>query len=301
MDDEPAETDGTASIRVAGGRRVTFLDRGPRDGRPVLYLHGMPGSRLEQLLFTDAALAHAGLRMISVDRPGWGLTDPLPGDRVARGQDVPAVADHLGIGRFAVVAVSSGGSYAVALAATAVDRVSRLLLVSAQMPYDDDDAIASLRPDQAVLLPVARHGRRPALVDGCAAYRTQLLEDPIGRLAAPFDTLTPAERAFIDDPAIRDLLVADATEGVRASSEGVIDDLLAWPYPFEVDPARVRCPTIAIHGTEDDWEPLANLQRILPRIPGAELWLCHGRNHFGPLLHRRALLALLCADEGVSR
>jgi len=47
------------------------------------------------------------------------------------------VADHLGIDQFPLMAISAGGGYGVALAATAPTRIARLVLVSAQAaPYD---------------------------------------------------------------------------------------------------------------------------------------------------------------------
>jgi len=146
------------SIQVDGRRRVTFLDRGPRDGVTVMYLHGFPGSRLEQCLFPYEALERVGVRLISVDRPGWGLTDPLAGDRVARARDVLHVADHLGIDQFPLMAISAGGGYGVALAATAPTRIARLVLVSAQAaPYDDPATITRMQPGQlASLRPRAR-------------------------------------------------------------------------------------------------------------------------------------------------
>lgn len=291
--EDPVVAGRTGSVRAADGRRVAFLDRGPRDGRPVVYLHGMPGSRFEQMLFSDAALAEAGLRVVSIDRPGWGQTDPLAGDRVARSRDVLVVADALGFESFMMMAVSAGGPYALALAAAAPGRVRRLLLVSAQMPYDDDAAITSLRRDQAVLLRVSRRGRTDALVAGCAEYRKELLADPYARLATSFDTLSPRERVFIDAPTTRRVLAEDMVEGVRISADGLVDDLLAWPHRFEVDLSCIACRVTAVHGTEDDWEPLPNLRRILSLIPDADLWLCESTNHFGPLLHPAAVLALL--------
>jgi len=91
----------------------------------VLYLHGQPGSRREQLLIPAEVLERFGVRLISVDRPGYGNTDPLPGDRLARSSDVLTVCDALQIDSFPLVAVSAGGSYALALAGSAPDRVER--------------------------------------------------------------------------------------------------------------------------------------------------------------------------------
>jgi hypothetical protein len=50
--DEILETD--------GGRRVGWLARGPEDGAPILYLHGCPGSRLEQRLIPSDVLSRFG-------------------------------------------------------------------------------------------------------------------------------------------------------------------------------------------------------------------------------------------------
>ena len=86
--------------------------RGPADGRVVVYLHGMPSSRREQLVFPDATLERFALCLLSIDRPGWGNTDPLPGDRVARVADVISVCDALEVETFPLMAISTGGSYA---------------------------------------------------------------------------------------------------------------------------------------------------------------------------------------------
>jgi len=151
-----------------------------------------------------------------------------------------------------------------------------------------------MQPGQLAVLAATRAGRTAGFVDGCAAFRREFLEDPIGRFWSNFATLSAAERAFIEQPEVRNTFIGDMTEGLRTSPDGVIDDLLSWPQPLEVDLTSITCPVIAIHGTDDDWEPLANLRRVIDQIPDAHLWLCAGMNHLGPLLHPAAVLALTC-------
>ena len=68
--------------------------------------------------------AEAGFRLIGIDRPGYGLSTPWPGRSIVDWvPDGIAVADHLGIGRFVAVGVSTGGAYVLALAALHPDRV----------------------------------------------------------------------------------------------------------------------------------------------------------------------------------
>ena len=74
----------TRSVPLAGGRTLTLDDVGDPAGVPVVYLHGTPDSRLAR--HPDDGLASAaGVRLLAVDRPGYGGTSPLPVDAELRG------------------------------------------------------------------------------------------------------------------------------------------------------------------------------------------------------------------------
>jgi pimeloyl-ACP methyl ester carboxylesterase len=67
----------TRLVALGGGRMMTVDDVGDPDGVPILYLHGTPDSRLARHPDDGVATA-AGVRLLAVDRPGYGGTDPLP-------------------------------------------------------------------------------------------------------------------------------------------------------------------------------------------------------------------------------
>jgi pimeloyl-ACP methyl ester carboxylesterase len=276
---------------TGGGRQVGWLARGPKDGVPILYLHGWPGSRLEQRLIPREVLSRFGARLISVDRPGYGNTDPLGGERSARVRDVLSVCDALGIDRFPVMGVSCGGSNVLTLAAIAPDRVTRVVSVSGQMPYDDDEAIAGLEAEQAQELPAFRVGRTAALEEENAQWRSSLLEDPLGILG-PLATFAEPERAWSAQDWVKDVLSADIREGMRPGWEGSLEDSLVCVKPFDVDVTSIRCPVRAVHGSADDWEPLPNLVRVLEQISDTQLFVLDGLNHLGPLLYPDLLVSL---------
>jgi pimeloyl-ACP methyl ester carboxylesterase len=109
-------------LQVADGRRVGFAVWGDSDpaAPAVVHCHGTPGGRL----VSYRTPAESGVRHVSLDRPGFGLSDPHPGRTVGdHPGDVALVLDHLGIDRFSALGWSGGGPHALALGACLPGRV----------------------------------------------------------------------------------------------------------------------------------------------------------------------------------
>ena len=107
--------------------------------------------------------------------------------------------------------------------------------------------------------------------------------------------MSPGELAYLGRTDVQAILEHDLSAALERSPEGLIADLVTWPTPFEINVEDVRCPVAAVHGDLDDWEPLTNLRRFLPLLPGVELIVLEGRNHFGPFLHPDLLVSLALA------
>jgi pimeloyl-ACP methyl ester carboxylesterase len=96
-----------ATITLADGRILAHCEWGEPTGSPVLLAHGPPGSRL--LCPDEDATVGAGVRLLTVDRPGYGCSDARPDPSLLGwADDVQALADQLGLDRFAVVGFSAG-------------------------------------------------------------------------------------------------------------------------------------------------------------------------------------------------
>lgn len=151
---DPASGSGPAAIErtqiEANGFVFEARVAGPRDGSPVLLLHGFPETSLEweaQLI----ALAGAGRRAIAPDLRGYS-----PGARPLEVEayrvdaltgDVLAIADRLGFARFHVVGHDWGAAIAWNVAMAAPDRVLSLTAVSVPHPTAFAIALAN-DPDQ---------------------------------------------------------------------------------------------------------------------------------------------------------
>jgi pimeloyl-ACP methyl ester carboxylesterase len=133
----PATTPkGDHILSLADGRRVAWAEWGSPDGQPVLLLHRNPGSRL---LDPDAgSTARARARLITIDRPGYGRTDPVADPtRSAVAADVAAVVGDIPFDKVALIGWSGGGMFALEAAAVLGSRVRSLSLVCTPAPDEE--------------------------------------------------------------------------------------------------------------------------------------------------------------------
>jgi len=136
------------------GRRLSYTDAGPRDGKPVFYFHGIPSASSEWQMWGDEPLLQSlGVRLIAIDRPGVGASSFQPGRRISSWPaDVLALADELGIARVSVLGYSGGGSYAAACAALIPDRLDAVGMVSSVTSFDQPQLLEGLNPQNVQFL-----------------------------------------------------------------------------------------------------------------------------------------------------
>src|SRR5215207_11510220 len=149
------------------GRTLHAYDTGADgDGRlAVFWHHGTPNIGAPPAPLFPAA-ARLGLRWVSYDRPGYGGSTPCPGRDVASAAaDTSAVADFLGIDRFAVMGHSGGGPHALACGALLPDRVVAVVSVSPSAPFRAEglDWFAGMAASGMASLRAAVDGREAKL------------------------------------------------------------------------------------------------------------------------------------------
>ncbi len=117
-------------VEVAPGTVIHLRDEGPRDGFPIVLLHGSNAS-----LHTWepwVARLDPKYRIISFDFPAHGLSGPVPSRDYSQTAYVgitEKVVDRLGLTRFAIAGNSMGGGVAWHYAAAHPEKVAALVLV----------------------------------------------------------------------------------------------------------------------------------------------------------------------------
>jgi pimeloyl-ACP methyl ester carboxylesterase len=201
---------------------------------------------------------HRNIRVVTYARPGYGGSTLLPDRDVASAAgDVAAIADALGLGRFAVAGYSGGGPHALACAAVLQDRILATLTLASPAPYTDEfDWFAGMAAPGA--LRSARQGRQAR-----ARFAETDEFDPNVFTEADWDALR-AEWSAVGE---------DAGAAGTAGSEGLIDDDVAFASPWGCDPSRISGPVLLVQGGGDLVIPRSHGESLLRRTPTAELWL----------------------------
>ena len=122
----------SGQVFTAGGIGSFVLDQGPRDGEPVVCVHGVPASAYLYRKVVPA-LAARGLRGVAVDLPGLGLAErPADADYswTGLGRWLGSAIDALGLDRFHLVVHDIGGPIGFEVAAADPRRIRSLTLLN---------------------------------------------------------------------------------------------------------------------------------------------------------------------------
>jgi pimeloyl-ACP methyl ester carboxylesterase len=273
-----------STLLTRDGRALTYAQHGDLGGRPVIVMHGTPGSRIGPIP-RASRLYLQGIRLIAYDRPGYGGSDRLPARDVTHAAaDVADLADELGLERVAVVGRSGGAPHALACAALLPERVTRVAALVPPAPFAlmgpswyDGMTASNVREYST-----AQAGRG-ALEAYLGALAKEIRDDPESHLPFDENDLVRPDRAVMADFGIRGMLLDNFREALRQTPFGWIDDSLSFVRPWGFDPAAIRIPVRLWHGTDDIYAPVAHTRWLAGRIPGAEIEIRRATGHFGAI------------------
>lgn len=251
------------------GRRIAYHEEG--EGVPVIVFHGMGSSRYTWLGSKPLAEVCPGVRLIALDRPGYGNSSPPPFgySYTEFARDVEEIADNLGIARFAVAGHSSGGPYALASAAVLGERVVAAAAVCSDGPYAHPLAPKALRASDDM--------SQPAAVSSHGLYGQEPRKLAQGMKDATIAHGVPAK-----------------VHAWKAGTDGWICDwaLERLPWSFTVESIALG-PRLTIWVGSEDIESIKHAAPFLHSlVPGSQLRVVQGGDH-GLKRHPENLAAIL--------
>lgn len=273
-----------ATVELDDGPRIAYTEYGRADGTPVVFLHGTPGSRRLGELFETAAREH-GVRLLALDRPGYGQSTPWPDRTIADARTVvTAVLDDAGVETAGLVAFSGGAPHALATAASAPDRVTRVDVVSGATPPGVTDATPL---PQRLLAGLAT--ATPTLLGGLLRGQAWLA----GRLdpSVVVAQYTTGDASIPDEAAA--VVRADFVAAIAGDASGAVTEFRNASSPWAIPYDEIGAPVRFRHGTADTNVPIDGVQRLVDRVPTGRLDVLDGGDHLETLL--RSVPALVRA------
>ncbi|HVN50254.1 MAG TPA: alpha/beta hydrolase [Acidimicrobiales bacterium] len=272
------------------GRVLGYADAGRASGRPLVFFHGTPSSRLDAA-WLDEPAANAGWRLIAVDRPGIGLSSPRQGGSVRdHALDVMQLLDGLGIERATTLGYSGGAPYALAAAREAPDRVDLVGLVSGWGPPDRSDAYLDVATIERLSDAIARHA--PLLTRAMFAAVSSSL-----RLAPTTSVRLLARRFEGEVPALQPTpeALGPVLEAFRQGSAGAARDLhlIVCPWGFDLD--EITVPVRLWHGDRDREIPLHHSEYVAGAVLDGHLEVLGGGDHLALYRHTGDILTSLAS------
>lgn len=269
-------------LSLSDGRKLAYENYGPKDGFPLLGFHGTPGSRL-WFVEEDPLLSLLKVKLITVDRPGYGASDPLPKRSIsAFNQDVGELIQHLELERFSVFGISGGGAYAAAFAAQGHPGLHKVGLVASIGQFKDGKAPKEMCRPNRIAFRLAKSF--PFLIRFTYQQQKSLLDhkpDTYKKSAKlGLSHLCPSDQKVLQKEEVLDAMILQMKEALQQGVREIPLELKLLSSTWEFDLSSIKVPTFIWHGTEDTLSPISSAKDLALKIPTAQTFYQEGKGYF---------------------
>lgn len=279
-------------ITLKNGRKLGFAEWGNAQGRPVIVFIG--GS--SRLAYPTVELPD--IRLITVDRPGLGLSDFQPNRTLLdMPGDVIELVDALGIGQLAVIGISQGGPAALACAYKIPDRLMAVCAVSSLAPLNSPELAKQITGPVKTFARLANEFPW-ALKAQSALAAWMVRANPHWTFKQVLKSLPLEDRAIFNaNPELCAVFVRDLVETYRQGSRGSAQEgLLAYrPWGFRLE--DIRAKVFLWHGENDSSVPLAMARYLAQAISNCQATYVAKEGHFLGLKYWTEITSQLSAYQ----
>ncbi len=282
-------------ITLSDGRKLGYAQYGDPRGHPVLNCHGGLISRNDVSPAGEAAY-DLGLRILSPDRPGVGLSDRKPGHAMLdwASDDIEQLVTQLEIDELSIMGWSAGGQYALAAAYHFSDRVRGTAVIAGALPLDDKSTFAEQDPLDRTLSIAAT--RAPGLArlyfHATKVFFSLVSDETMAKFMCRGLPPTEADAVMAE----RGWAARILREGA-VNPKGAVDDYRAMVAPWGFDAGDITTPVYLFQGEEDILVPPAWAEELANRIPNSKLTTYPNEGHLIGLTRREDALRTLSTNN----
>jgi pimeloyl-ACP methyl ester carboxylesterase len=208
---------------------LSYAEYGDSEGFPILTQHGLIASIKDHALFNR--LYQLGARVISIARPGYGLSSPYAIKNIGEWGDIAAyLVNELKLPRFDVLGMSSGAPYSYSIGHAFPEKVRNIYIFSG-IPALYDKEVLSYWP-------------HPVTNDASIAEMEQLAYD-----------------LFFSDLTEEDLSQNDIKDSMMNNCFGIAQDLLIRSRDWGFELSEIKANVFMRHSKADHGVPFVTAER----------------------------------------
>lgn len=282
--------------QLQDGRRLGFAEYGDPAGVPLFMFHDLWGNRGLRHP-DDSILTRIGIRLIGVDRPGYGASSRKAGRSIMDVvDDVMLLSKALELDRFAVLGYSAGGPYALACAWRFPQIVQRCVVVATLPPLDHGQGFRALHPlyGRIFQLSTGNEALFRLILRGFFMFDAQRNPDQYIRELG--SSLARGDQAILSNADLYMMRRDMWAEIRRAGSDILADEIIAltrsWGYHLQ----SLRVPVDVWWGEADLFNAPIVGERMAKLIPSARPHCVPEAGHLLLFSHWEAILQALVTD-----
>ncbi|TCL08820.1 pimeloyl-ACP methyl ester carboxylesterase [Shimia isoporae] len=249
-----------SEVFLSDGRRLVFIEQGPRNGRPVVFLHGcLGGNRLPKS--AENCLFENNLRWIAPARPWHGRSEGHTSfaDRpTAYSNDLFELFDHLDLSDVSLVGYDVGAAFALLSASNLASRLAQVVCVGPTPPTRGLRDFADAPMAQRILAMAAKTSEPLLRYLAVIGDRKIRAEGPQCFAATVFADST-ADLVACQDEEILEVMWQGHHFHVLSGNEGFINDCRLIASDWSKQMQQHLIPVSVVHGGRDK---IASIQRV---------------------------------------
>lgn len=284
-------------LQLTDGRNLAYFEYGNPSGEPVFHCHSVFGSRLELAFHAHDIAKQKSVRLIVLDRPGYGASDPNPDGSFANwSKDLVQLADHLNIGKFSLTGYVMGGMYALACAHEIPDRLKRVASISnGMMPQSSSDykefiPFYRMNIRLAKYLPKAYGLISSILIKGA-------LSDPDSFVEQMSENLNRADKQIMESHHFKANLVTSLKEAFLQGGKVCSREMVEFTHDWSFELSEIKVPVDIWHGSSDCHQPQILSERFTEHIENTRLFIKEEPGHYMFFTHWAEILDNLLQKE----
>lgn len=284
-------------LELEDGRNLAYIEYGDMEGEPVFHCHSVLGSRLELSFNAKEISEQKAVRLIVMDRPGCGASDPDPETSFINwAKDLIQLADHLNIDKFSLTGYAMGGVYALACAHEYPERVQRIAIISNGMPPESSADYKDIIPLYKMNYRLAKN--IPKIYNLLSAVLVKgILSDPATFFKQLSGKLEQADRDILASERFKTEMFVSLKEGFRLGGKATARDIIQLMGGWSFKLSKINTPVDIWHGTNDYHVPVVLGKRFAKHLKNTKLFIKEGQGHYMFYTHWAEIMDALLKKE----